>query len=113
MQYMWLFAILMKKFRTDREAGSGRDLACHRASLRNTTGGLNCAGARGIGTRERVIVRAVLCKGWGEPSDLAVEEAEAPSPGAGEVRISLRAAGVNFADNLIVAGKYQFKPGRS
>jgi NADPH2:quinone reductase len=107
---MWLFAILMKKFRTDREAGSGRDLACHRASFRNTTGGLNCADARGTNTREHVVVKAVLCKGWGEPSDLAVEEAEAPSPGAGAVRVSVRAAGVNFADNLMVAGKYQFKP---
>ena len=55
-------------------------------------------------------MRAMLCRGWGEPSVLAVEEVEGKAPAAGEVRISVRAAGVNFADNLMVAGRYQFKP---
>jgi NADPH:quinone reductase len=33
-----------------------------------------------------------------------------PEPGAGEVRIAIRAASLNFPDLLIVEGKYQFKP---
>jgi NADPH:quinone reductase len=52
----------------------------------------------------------VLCKEWGDPSTLSFEEVESPSPAAGEVRISVRAAGVNFADVLMIAGQYQFKP---
>lgn len=52
----------------------------------------------------------MLCRGWGDPSTLAVEEVEQPVPHAGEVRVSVRAAGVNFADALMVAGRYQFKP---
>ena len=55
-------------------------------------------------------MKAVLCKGWGDPSTLVFEEVESPSLVAGEVRISVRAAGVNFADNLMIAGQYQFKP---
>ncbi len=33
-----------------------------------------------------------------------------PAPKAGEVRIAVRAASLNFPDLLIVEGKYQFKP---
>jgi NADPH2:quinone reductase len=55
-------------------------------------------------------VKAVLCKDWGDPADLTVEELESPAPASGEVRIAVHAAGVNFADNLMVAGDYQFKP---
>lgn len=55
-------------------------------------------------------MRAVLCHHWGGPRDLRVSEVEAPVPGAGEVRIAVRAAGLNFADTLMIAGKYQEKP---
>lgn len=55
-------------------------------------------------------MKAVLCKEWGDPSTLAFEEVELPSPATEEVRISVRAAGINFADNLMIAGQYQFKP---
>lgn len=53
-------------------------------------------------------MRALLCKELGRP--LVVEEVAAPPLGAGQVRIAVHAAGVNFADLLIVAGKYQEKP---
>ncbi len=55
-------------------------------------------------------MRAVLCRAWGEPSTLEIEEVKRPVLEAGEVRISIRASGINFADALMVAGKYQFKP---
>ncbi len=55
-------------------------------------------------------MKAVLCKEWGDPSTLVVEEVEAPTPAGGEVRVAVHAAGVNFADNLMIAGQYQFKP---
>ncbi len=55
-------------------------------------------------------MRAVLCEVWGEPEVLRLGAAEAPAPGAGEVRLAVHAAGVNFADILMVAGTYQEKP---
>lgn len=55
-------------------------------------------------------MRAVLCKEWGPPESLVVEDAPMPEPGPGEVRIAVKAAGLNFADTLLIQGKYQFKP---
>ncbi len=55
-------------------------------------------------------MRAVLCEVWGEPEGLRLGEVDAPEPGPGEVRLAVHAAGVNFADILMVAGKYQEKP---
>ena len=55
-------------------------------------------------------MKAVLCRDFGEPSVLTVDEIEAPRPGPSEVRIAVRAAGVNFPDLLLVAGKYQVRP---
>lgn len=40
---------------------------------------------------------------------LRLEEVPSPAPGAGEVRIAVHAAGVNFADTLVVEGRYQHK----
>ena len=55
-------------------------------------------------------MRAVICKALGGPDTLAVEEVAPPELVAGGVRIRVRAAGLNFADNLIISGKYQIKP---
>ena len=55
-------------------------------------------------------MRAVVCRAWGPPEALAVEDVPAPAAGAGEVLVRVRACGVNFADALIVQGKYQEKP---
>ena len=55
-------------------------------------------------------MRAVFCKAHGEPETLVVGEAPDLAPGAGEVRIAVAAAGVNFADLLMVSGGYQEKP---
>lgn len=55
-------------------------------------------------------MRAVRCRAWGGAADLTVEEVDPPELTAGSVRIAVRAAGVNFADTLIIAGQYQTKP---
>lgn len=55
-------------------------------------------------------MKAVICEAWGQPDTLKVKELPDPQPGAGQVVIDVRAAGVNFPDVLIVQGKYQFKP---
>ncbi len=55
-------------------------------------------------------MKAVICKAWGPPDTLAVEELPEPAPGAGQVVLDVMAAGVNFPDVLIIQGKYQFKP---
>src|SRR4051812_37809655 len=55
-------------------------------------------------------MKAILCREWGGPANLSFEEV-APAPLAeGQARIRVRACGVNFADTLMVAGKYQVKP---
>lgn len=55
-------------------------------------------------------MKAVLCKAWGPPESLVVEERPTPQPGPGQVLVGVKACGVNFPDTLIVQGKYQFKP---
>jgi len=55
-------------------------------------------------------MRAVLCKAYGPPESLVVDEVSSPEPGRGEVRVSVHAAGLNFPDTLMIAGTYQFKP---
>jgi NADPH2:quinone reductase len=55
-------------------------------------------------------MRAVVCKEWGGPEKLSVEDIAAPELREGSVRITVRAAGVNFADLLLIAGQYQEKP---
>ncbi len=55
-------------------------------------------------------MRAVICRAWGAIEDLALEDAPAPAPGPGQVLIEVRATGVNYADSIMVAGRYQTKP---
>ncbi|MGH8998019.1 MAG: NADPH:quinone oxidoreductase family protein [Acidimicrobiia bacterium] len=52
----------------------------------------------------------MVCKEFGSPEMLVLEEGPDPVPGPGEVLIGVRAAGVSFVDGLIVAGTYQAKP---
>ena len=56
------------------------------------------------------MMQAVLCHTFGEPDSLRVEEIEPRRLERGQVRISVRAAGVNFPDYLMITGKYQVKP---
>ncbi len=55
-------------------------------------------------------MKAVLCKEYGPPDSLVVEELPSPEPGEGQVRLEVHAAAVNFPDVLIIENKYQFKP---
>ena len=54
-------------------------------------------------------MRAVLCKQFGPPETLVVEDVPAMRPSAGEVVVRVKAAGVNFPDSLIIQNKYQIK----
>ena len=55
-------------------------------------------------------MKALLCKQFGPPESLVLEDLPSPHPGAGEVVISIKAASVNFPDVLIIQNKYQVKP---
>lgn len=55
-------------------------------------------------------MRAVRCNQYGAPETLVVENIPSLKPEAGEVIISVKAAGVNFPDSLIIQNKYQIKP---
>ncbi|MBL8414507.1 MAG: NADPH:quinone oxidoreductase family protein [Propionivibrio sp.] len=53
---------------------------------------------------------AIVCHELTGPSALRLEEIADPRPGPGQVRIRVRACGVNFADSLITRGQYQKQP---
>ena len=55
-------------------------------------------------------MKAMLCKAFGPPESLTLEDVPSKPLAAGQVRIAVQAAGVNFPDVLMIQGKYQFKP---
>jgi NADPH2:quinone reductase len=55
-------------------------------------------------------MKAIQCVQWGGPEKLQLSECPLPAPAAGEVRIRVDAAGVNFPDALIIQKKYQLQP---
>ncbi|MCX5788768.1 MAG: medium chain dehydrogenase/reductase family protein [Elusimicrobia bacterium] len=55
-------------------------------------------------------MKAVFIVHFGGPRNLQVREVPEPAPGRGEVRIRVRAAGVNFADALMRMGMYPGAP---
>jgi len=55
-------------------------------------------------------MKAILCKAWGGPETLVLEDIPSREPADGEVKIRVRAAGVNFPDVLIIQKKYQIQP---
>ncbi len=54
-------------------------------------------------------MRVVMCQELGPPEALVELDQPMPEPGAGQIRIAVRAAGVNYVDGLIAAGRYQVK----
>ena len=57
-------------------------------------------------------MKAVLSKAPGLPDTLVLEDVPSPTPGKGEIVVSVKAVGVNFPDFLIIQDMYQYKPPR-
>src|SRR3970040_2455709 len=57
-------------------------------------------------------MRAVLCQEGGAVQSLQPGDAPPPIPAGGELVIAVRAVGINYADAIMVAGRYQTKPPR-
>lgn len=55
-------------------------------------------------------MKAVVCKAWGPPDSLVVEDITLPALKAGEVLVDVKAASVNYPDVLIIQKKYQIQP---
>jgi NADPH2:quinone reductase len=54
-------------------------------------------------------MRAVVCRSYGAPEDLVLDDVPDPVPGPGQLLVRVHAAAVNFPDVLFIAGKYQVK----
>jgi NADPH2:quinone reductase len=56
------------------------------------------------------VMKAVVCKQWGPPQSLVIEERPALQPGKGQVVVRVKAASVKFSDTLLIQNKYQTQP---
>jgi len=54
-------------------------------------------------------VRALVCKAYGPPESLVVDDLAEPVAAPGEIVVDVAAAGINFPDVLSIAGQYQVK----
>lgn len=54
--------------------------------------------------------KAVVCRELGPPESLRLETFASLPLAAGQARVAVRAAGINFPDILMAAGEYQLKP---
>ena len=57
-------------------------------------------------------MKAMLSTEPGGPETLVLTEMPTPEPKSGDIRIAVKAAGVNFPDTLIIRDLYQIKPPR-
>ena len=57
-------------------------------------------------------MKALRSHAIGGPETLTLDEVEVPTPGPGQVRITVKACAINFPDVLIIKDMYQFKPAR-
>jgi len=55
-------------------------------------------------------MKAWMCREFGDLSVLKFEDVPSPKAGPGQVKLAMRACGVNFADSLLTAGTYQVQP---
>lgn len=55
-------------------------------------------------------MKALICRELGTPDVLSHADVADPVAGQGQVVVDVEAAGVNFPDGLMVAGRYQTKP---
>lgn len=54
--------------------------------------------------------KAIVCRAFAPVEQLRYEEVDQPALASGQVRVAIRAAGVNFPDSLKAEGRYQIKP---
>lgn len=54
-------------------------------------------------------MRAVICKAFGPPENLVVEDVPVPVAGPGQLLVEVKASAVTFPDTLMLEDKYQFK----
>ncbi|MGU3501124.1 NADPH:quinone oxidoreductase family protein [Mycobacterium sp. C31M] len=54
-------------------------------------------------------MKAAVCPAYGPPEVIEVRELPTPEPAAGQVRVRVHTAAVNFPDVLLVAGQYQVR----
>src|SRR5581483_4919298 len=54
-------------------------------------------------------MRAAVCREYGPPEVVRVEDLPPPALGPGQVRVGVRAAAVSYPDVLLVAGEYQVR----
>jgi NADPH2:quinone reductase len=57
-------------------------------------------------------MKALLSRQAGGPESLVLEDVAEPAAGPGQVKVAVRACGVNFPDLLIIQDQYQTKPQR-
>ena len=55
-------------------------------------------------------MKAIMCREFGDLSVLKLEEVPDPVAGPGQALVRIRACGINFADSIMAAGKYQNQP---
>ena len=55
-------------------------------------------------------MKALVCTTWGDAGQLRLVDMAEPELGPRDVRIAVRAAGLNFPDTLMIQGKYQLRP---
>lgn len=54
-------------------------------------------------------MRSIVCTQLGGPELLEIQTGDEPALPANQVRVAVKAAGVNFVDGLLIAGSYQIK----
>ena len=57
-------------------------------------------------------MKAMMSAEPGGPETLKLTDAPTPEPGPGQIRVAVKAAGVNYPDTLIIRDLYQFRPPR-
>ncbi len=55
-------------------------------------------------------MKAIVCKSYGPPENLVLEEIESPIAAEDEAIVEVYSASLNFPDGLQIQGKYQFQP---
>ena len=54
-------------------------------------------------------MKALICNEYGPPEKLLLGDRDCPAPRAGEIRVDIKAAGINFPDLLMSGGQYQVR----